>query len=236
MDKEKVFSLLRNLENGNILRLDNTDGEDFINTVKVCLNKELIKIVGIGNSYGLDQKGYDLLAGKIMWNDLLSKEDKAIMLFESQKSKINNDTINSDEFWRSSTLELIKKYIGVNTQAYIYISGHSFKPNGSETVTGQIERGKKMIEYCIDQIETNGIIEENKDNLYHAPITNITVHGNVHNSDFSQDNSLNKQIKNKTAPNTISKKPLMEKVYWLSGIAVAIIALLTGLKSCGLIN
>jgi len=71
----------------------------------------------------------------------------AIKLFERQKNKIDKDIIIKDEFWRAETSQLVEKYIGKASQAYIYISGHSFRPNGTETDAGQRERGRWMVEY-----------------------------------------------------------------------------------------
>lgn len=51
----------------------------------------------------------------------MAEEEKAIVLFESQKAKINEFLIDNDEFWRATTLELVWPYInnlpGVNPYA-----------------------------------------------------------------------------------------------------------------------
>jgi len=58
--------------------------------------------------------------------------------------------------------------------------------------------------------------------------------GNIY-QDLSQDNSLNKQTTKIKTPNTISKKPTIEKWQLWIAIIVGVIALLTGLKTCGYI-
>ncbi|HTD39810.1 MAG TPA: hypothetical protein VK671_04260 [Mucilaginibacter sp.] len=63
---------------------------------------------------------------------------------------------------------------------------------------------------------------------------NTLASGNIY-QDLSQDNSLQKQITTIKTPNTISKNPTIEKWGLWVAIAVGIIALLTGLKTCGYI-
>jgi len=168
----------------------------------------------------------------------ITEDEKAIELFEKQKAKIHAFPNSDDEFWRNDTLGLVEKFIGRESSQYGLLSSHTFWPNLNaippETDEYQRDRGRKMIDSCITFIALHGIKKE----PLHIPISttnnyNNTVHdGNVY-QDLSQDNSLSKQTTNIKTPNTISSNSIMEKWQLWVAIAVGIIALLTGLKTCG---
>lgn len=163
----------------------------------------------------------------------MTEEQQAILLFEKQKEKIKDLKPNTEEFWRQGTANLIERCIGKDFYLYDKILGHVFKPNGPhETIESQRERGEAMIDGCIDHIKSYGIKKQEPiDGL--GGTTNITIHGDAHNSDFSQDNRRHKQITKIKTPQTISKKPSIEKWGLWVAISVGIITLLTGLKTCG---
>jgi len=89
----------------------------------------------------------------------MSEAERAIALFERQKAKINKSLLSliNDEVWRGETERLVEEFIGRNTQAFIYISGHSFRPVGTQTAKEQRQRGIDMVDYCINEIKTIGI-------------------------------------------------------------------------------
>lgn len=109
MEKEKVFSLLKSLEHGNVLTLDNTDGQDFVDTVTFSLNKGLIK-QNIGGSYMMDDKGFDLLNGSIVWDSLFPQNNPLISLNNvgNTYSDIKNSNLNIDSTLKHTNTNNIK--------------------------------------------------------------------------------------------------------------------------------
>ncbi|HEY4325983.1 MAG TPA: toll/interleukin-1 receptor domain-containing protein [Mucilaginibacter sp.] len=90
-----------------------------------------------------------------------SDADKAVKLFKKQKAKIDQFPNNDDEFWRNDTLTLVEKFIGKDTDQYSLLQNHTFWPNpfaiNKETEESQRNRGKKMIDSCINYIRVHGI-------------------------------------------------------------------------------
>ena len=160
---------------------------------------------------------------------------KVIALFEKQRQKIDNFPNADDEFWRNETLDLVEKFIGKDSKQYGLLSSHTFWPNvnavQSETEQSQRERGRKIIDLCINYIKDHGIKKEPSP----QPVINYnnTVHSESIHQDLSPDNKIAKQTINTNTPDAISKKPIIEKLGLWVAIVSGLIALLTGLKTCG---
>ncbi|MDB5003067.1 MAG: hypothetical protein JWQ34_1292 [Mucilaginibacter sp.] len=165
-----------------------------------------------------------------------NKDEKAIALFEAQKLKIDAFPNSDDQFWRDETLGLVEKFIGKETSQYGLLSSHTFWPNPKainvETEESQRERGRKMIDLCISHIKAHGIkIEPSPQPIINY---NTVVHsGNLY-QDLSRDNQIKKHKVKMNNPSAISKSPIIEKWGLWVAIASGVIALLTGLKTCGI--
>jgi hypothetical protein len=176
---------------------------------------------------------------KINTPKVSNEDEKAIGLFENQKRKIDNFPNPDDEFWRNETLGLIEKFIGADSSQFGLISSHTFFPNPNainpETESSQRERGRKMIDLCINHIKAHGLKKETtRQPIINYHNHNIIQSGNIY-QDLSRDNKIDKHSVNMKSPNEISKNPTIEKWGLWIAIASCFIALLTGLKSCGII-
>ncbi len=102
-----------------------------------------------------------------------SKKKKAIKALEAQKAKIDNPEHYNDVIWVAQTADIVKKYIGEKSALYNVILRFKFSILDTGMLTKQQKQyefaqkerdAKKLVENCIEYINTNGVYKEPIDN------------------------------------------------------------------------
>ncbi|MDP1813616.1 MAG: hypothetical protein Q8K92_04130 [Leadbetterella sp.] len=104
----------------------------------------------------------------------ISKKRTAIKAIQKQKEKLDHlETFDGDNMWTIQTRELLKLYMGENSEFYAigvkklnfnhYYSGYP-PQDVEEFVRGNQAVGRNYLDACIEFIETHGVHKESKPN------------------------------------------------------------------------
>jgi hypothetical protein len=162
---------------------------------------------------------------------VMNEDEKAISLFEAQKQKIDASPNSDDQFWRNETLTLVEKFIGKESHQYELLKDHTFWPNlkaeNIETADSQRERGRSMINSCINHIKAHGakkesLVPQTVNFHYNFPESTNPVINTIQNSSLNNLSNFDTHTNNNTNAKTPTNKSWIEVVYWIVGILVSL--------------